>query len=70
VVKISDKYIATYKCGFCGCPFEKVVGSTGGGTDSQGRRIRKLSSQVVCPNCNNCLKTFDDSITLTEIKTK
>jgi DNA-directed RNA polymerase subunit RPC12/RpoP len=65
---MSEKYHAKYKCGYCGRDFERVIGFTGGGVDSQGRKIKKVSSQVACPHCKNMLKTWDDAEDLKEIK--
>ena len=48
-----------YKCPWCGVTFTKVVGSAGGGLDSLGNKVDRVSDQVCCPCCGNYIKTFE-----------
>lgn len=53
-----------YECGYCGNKFERTVGKASGagppGGPQAGGKIRHVSSQVVCHNCGNFLKTWEN----------
>lgn len=65
---MSEKFVGSYRCGWCRTEFEQVVGRAGGGSDRVGNTLKNVSSQVRCPGCGTFLKTWDDAKRLQEIK--
>lgn len=55
---MGDKIENEYHCLYCDNRFKQKVGFRGGGTDSKGKRLAKISSQVKCPRCKNFLETW------------
>jgi len=49
-----------YCCGYCGFKFKAHARATGGGTDDLGRNINCVSNKIMCPNCSNMVKTWND----------
>ena len=54
-----DKELRFYKCYFCKYEFKQKVGRVAGNPE-MGGKTRHVSSQVKCPNCGNCIKTWRD----------
>jgi len=61
LIKRSKRMKFKYRCLYCTPPFEfeMFAGTTGGGVDSIGNRINRISNQIVCPQCGNFLPTFE-----------
>jgi len=53
-----DKETYAFTCGYCQYNFKQEVGTYMGNLEAtQTGNAHKCSSQVICPHCNNFLKT-------------
>lgn len=56
--KIKEKELKDYACYFCQHKFQKYVGQSIG-NKFKGKSKGGCSTQVICPKCENFIKTWD-----------